>query len=57
MYNKSTLIYCASVLGFDNAFYCARGAQHKGDVVNDKEGIESSWALGIAITKLAKKLN
>ena len=36
--------------------YANAVAQHKGDVVNDKEGIESSWALGIAIVKLAKRL-
>ena len=36
--------------------YANAVAEHKGDVVNDKEGMESSWALGIAITKLVKRL-
>lgn len=31
-------------------------AQDKGDVVNDIEGMESSWSLGIAVTKLAERL-
>jgi multimeric flavodoxin WrbA len=31
-------------------------AQSKGDVINDKEGMESSWDLGVAVAKLAKRL-
>ncbi len=31
-------------------------AEDKGDVVNDREGMESSWSLGIAVTNLAKRL-
>jgi multimeric flavodoxin WrbA len=31
-------------------------AQDKGEVVKDEEGMESSWSLGIAVTKLAKRL-
>lgn len=30
--------------------------QEKGDVLNDKEGMESSWELGVAVTKLVKRL-
>jgi multimeric flavodoxin WrbA len=36
--------------------YANAVAQDKGDVVYDKEGMESSWALGIAVAKLAKRL-
>jgi multimeric flavodoxin WrbA len=31
-------------------------AESKGDVVNDKEGMESSWDLGVAVTRLVKRL-
>ncbi|MBD3207185.1 flavodoxin family protein [Candidatus Bathyarchaeota archaeon] len=31
-------------------------AQEKGEVLKDKEGMESSWALGLAVTRLAEKL-
>ncbi len=31
-------------------------AEAKGTVVDDKEGMESSWDLGVAIVKLAKRL-
>ncbi len=36
--------------------YANAVAESKGEVVNDKEGMESSWDLGVAITKLAKRL-
>ena len=36
--------------------YANAVAQEKGEVVKDAEGMESSWSLGLAVTKLAKKL-
>jgi multimeric flavodoxin WrbA len=36
--------------------YANAVAQDKGEVIKDKEGMESSWALGIAVAKLAKRL-
>lgn len=36
--------------------YANAVAEAKGTVVNDKEGMESSWDLGVAIAKLAKRL-
>jgi hypothetical protein len=36
--------------------YANAVAEEKGQVHKDEEGMESSWALGVAVTKLAKKL-
>lgn len=36
--------------------YANAVAESKGDVVNDKEGMDSSWELGVAVTKIAKRL-
>ncbi len=36
--------------------YANAVAEGKGDVVNDKEGMESSWDLGVAVASLAKRL-
>lgn len=36
--------------------YANAVAESKGDVVNDKEGMQSSWDLGVAVAKLVKRL-
>jgi multimeric flavodoxin WrbA len=36
--------------------YANAVAEEKGEVLKDEEGMESSWDLGVAVTKLAKKL-
>jgi len=42
------------VLGIKSYTNAVGGA--KGDVLNDPEGMKTSWDLGVAVTKLAQRL-